>query len=147
MAVYTNKDIIYAAGIIDGEGCIDIAYNNPQMSRPYGQYYVRVTLHNTSLELLEWFKLRWKWSLRKLKFVEINHKQLYDWKLCAGRVMRFLKEIHPYLIVKKEEATIALLFNISKKVGRKGLSQEELITRKHLKQQLHESKSYGRRIA
>jgi hypothetical protein len=131
----------YAAGLIDGEGCIDIGVNHPKKgSRSRDQLYVRVGIHMTNPLPLEEFKNIWGGSIH-IRKPFINHwKQSYDWKVTCGSAMEFLADIEPFLIVKKAEARVALEFKV--RTGQeKRLTDEEVGARKSIKEKLHELKS------
>jgi hypothetical protein len=103
MANYTDMDIAYLAGIIDGEGAF-LAY----IYTIYFQLILKIT--NTDLRLLE--HLQYKFGGR------INGKNAEDtkkkWKPCyilrwsGVEAIKITKEIFPYLIVKKEHAQLFL---------------------------------------
>jgi hypothetical protein len=143
----TKETFAYVAGLIDGEGCIDIHYNKPSKTSPYGQYFVRIGIHMTNKEALEWLKVRWGGSIttrRSQYHRHPNWKQGYDWKLTSSAAIDLLRDIEPYMIIKKAEALIALKFRFGKMGTR--LNPEIWEERILLQRQLQELKDWGRRF-
>ncbi len=95
-------DIRYLAGLVDGEGCI-------ALSRPSHRCSMQLTLciamcHRPIIELLTAqyggdFRVRERTG---------NRRRQFTW-LCHGeRALNLVKEMLPYLIVKKEEALLVI---------------------------------------
>ena len=91
--------IAYLAGIVDGEGTIDIREKK-------GVYNIRI--HNTSRELIEWLKNEFGGLVtgdhdkRNRRF---GYKKSYIWiSSRAIDTFNLLKALYPFLIVKKERA-------------------------------------------
>ena len=99
----TETQLAYVAGIIDGEGCIRV--NRQGANRPV----VRVHVTNTSKLLVstleEWFG-GYVWSEDK-SYIP-NAKLRYVWEVSAIQAEEFLRLVEPYLLLKKEQARIAL---------------------------------------
>lgn len=107
-----DKINIYTAGIFDGEGCISIAkgrkgkkYSNP--NEFYHKLYVCIT--NTNERLILFIYKNYGGHLYTNIRRSPKHKLCYKWGLTQQQAEDFLKEILPYLIVKKEQAELALL--------------------------------------
>lgn len=100
-----EKDLIYAAGFFDGEGCIRI-----KKSREH--YNMEVTITNTYFPVINWFKdifggYVYIGTPEKTNFVR---KPVAKWGLTGRKAMAFLILIMPYLKQKKYEAEIAWEF-------------------------------------
>lgn len=141
----TETELAYIAGLIDGEGSIDIHFNKPSKSSPNGQYFVRVTIHITNLPVLEWLRTQFGGSIYKRKESKTNWKQGYDWKLVAGNAIQLLRKIEPYMKIKKAEALVAIDFSINKPGQKLTINQWE--TRKDKRLELQRIKNWGRRFA
>lgn len=92
----------YVAGIIDGEGCIEVVC---QQSR----YIVRVTVCQQDVRLIKWLAdhtgIKTTYRMRD----ERNKYVTYQWRVAAqDDVRRLLQRIVRYLIVKREQAELAL---------------------------------------
>ncbi len=99
----------YLAGIIDGEGCIRMFRRAPQGTRN-AAYTMYVSIANTSPLLRQWLETHlpvhvyWR-PLNGSR--NPRHKDGYSWILAGNRqVMVFLREICPYLVIKREQADL-----------------------------------------
>jgi len=102
MARYTEqKDFAlvgYAAGLIDGEGCILI-------NRQGTAYTLQVRVGMSSNKAVS---LMHKTFGGSLKINNFSH--MYTWVLCSMEAEGFLRCILPFLLVKKDEAQVAIAF-------------------------------------
>jgi len=91
----------YIAGIIDGEGNINITFFSCSRID-----HIQLRVSNTSFELINYLEktLGGSYYLRKNKS-KLSHKDLWNWILQGSMPVRTLLTILlPYLIVKKEKA-------------------------------------------
>ena len=99
------EDIIYFAGIVDGEGCI------------YAQHYkignrisATLVVGNTFKQLINW--IQHHISVGTLSCVDRkdcpNSKPIYIWICSRPDIEQVLSLILPYLIIKKKQAIIVL---------------------------------------
>lgn len=107
-----DKINIYTAGIFDGEGCVSIAKGKKgkKYSKPnsfYHKLYVCVT--NGSANLIKFLYQNYGGHIYSRVVRSPRHKPCYKWGLTQQEAEDFLKELLPYLIVKKEQAELALL--------------------------------------
>ena len=108
----------YLAGLIDGEGCIDIT-----VSKRNGQYYiqprVRITMTIVAEELMDNICNNFAGNR---EYRETNNPKWNDsitWNASGyNRACTFLRNIKNHLIVKKEQARFALWMETNLK-GRK----------------------------
>jgi len=102
----------YVAGIVDGEGSFCISKVAPQGGRirPTYRFYLQVT--NQYLPLLE--SLRETYGVGSI----LISTSAYQWIVANRQAEMVLRKIKKYLIVKKEQADIALLFR--RVVNRRG---------------------------
>ena len=95
-----QKEIIYLAGFFDGDGCIT---TSPKTN-------FRLTISNTNKEVLEIIKKKFKGNVNN-SFLPKNRKHNISWKWVIAKrtdVLRILKLIYPYLIIKKREAKLII---------------------------------------
>ena len=110
----THTEVAYLAGILDGEGCISIL--KMRMKRPYGVYWhyaLQLRIGNTYLPLLEWICERVGGKIYAQTYVTNwrgNRKQAYHWHMQGRQAANFLALVRPYLIVKSEQADLAMEF-------------------------------------
>lgn len=131
----------YWAGILDGEGCVNITTTKPKdRITPY--HFLRIMIYNSKRELLEKAKREFgcgtiqthkSWS----KVLNYQGKIIFAWGASTRDAEKCLRILLPYLFLKKKQAELALEFQEAKstKKGKmKGgvyytLSKEELAKR------------------
>ena len=128
----TLQDLGYAAGFIDGEGSIMIKRskgNRP--GRPTPEYRVVVSCANTDKRPLEWLAYKFGGSIKPYVRQTPRHKDTFTWTITAKSAVAFIKLIKPYLIIKHNQAEVAIMFQTSVKNigGIYKLSQETLAFR------------------
>ncbi len=120
--------LAYAAGIMDGEGTIEINVKNPKKGG-YGQkspwHYLRVSVANTDVGLIYWFQRNFGGAVGKpRRSSRGGRKSILTWAIVSKQASDFLKLVLPYLMVKKRQAELGVDFHDTK-CGKKGLSPSE----------------------
>jgi hypothetical protein len=122
----------YLAGLIDGEGCIDLATTkvNDQF---YVQPRLRIALTNSSRFLLEMNQLNFGGHLEDRKSKVVNHQDSTSWVISGYKQScPVLRNVVNHLILKKEQARFCLWMETNLKGTR--LQQDVLdIVREELK--------------
>ena len=90
----------YAAGMLDGEGCI---YISPGTTH---QHQLSVVFSQTDSRSLEFLAYRYGGRVRPGKVTSAG-RPTYQWHLTGKSAMDFLSSVRPYLIIKEEQADIA----------------------------------------
>jgi hypothetical protein len=94
----------WMAGIIDGEGCITCAKlrNGKRLA---------ITVTNTDLSiLLEFFEL-YGGGIYQVHKERVSRKSCWEWRISRITLcLKFLQDILPYLISKKDKAANAIKF-------------------------------------
>src|SRR3990167_8928955 len=112
---YTKEDLAYIAGLYDGEGCITLVKQiEKRRSKEYIYYNPKASIGMTNRKAIDFVAERFKGNIW---FIKKNGvwKPLYHFDISnCKRVFVFLKEIYPYLQVKKEQARIVLEFIASR---------------------------------
>lgn len=108
----------YAAGFFDGEGCIHIARN------------VRVIISGCFRPgLLDMFAARWGGKVLPAVWSNTKHRPGVRWEITGDKSHKFLQDVLPYLIEKKEQAFLGLKYRDLKRSfnvrGGKGYSEEQ----------------------
>ena len=103
MSELSVAEIAYAAGVLDGEGCILICQYKQEK-----QIVLRVCMGNSNLEMLTWFKERFGGSICKVK--QRVNLQCYSWAISSRLADRCIRTCFPYLIAKRSEAEVAMRF-------------------------------------
>lgn len=95
----------YIAGLIDGEGCLDVQITNGIYVRPR----VRIGMTKTSLFVLEMLKENHGGYLTYRETSNPNWEDSVSWELVGyGQVCSFLRNIVNHLLIKKEQARFLL---------------------------------------
>lgn len=120
----------YLAGFFDGEGCVLIADRKSRNGRKRN-YYLQVVLSQKKSDVLYQIKEQYNCFIKKY-----HGGDAYFLVLRNQHAVSFLKDVLPYLVVKLDEAILALAFyKRLNKVG-KQLTDEELIVREKMKREL-----------
>jgi hypothetical protein len=105
---------IYAAAMVDAEGCISIGAANhvTKAGTPYIAYMLRIQVANTSVKLMDWFVENFGGVVYKKKNNLNPKKPVNQWFTKGGwkAQEKFLLGILPYLLIKREQALVALEF-------------------------------------
>ena len=135
----------WAAGFIDGEGCIYLKPFKSKNAHAGYRYQPKIVVGNTEKAPLDKLAELYGGSVRLRRKPTEHHKPCWAWELSGGRaVTACIKEILPYLITgKKDEA--ALLLTVAEQMqpgGRKmtPLTLEELDHRATICEQLRQMK-------
>lgn len=100
-------DIRYIAGLFDGEGSVGI-YRNRNKDHIGFSLRTQVTQNKNSgsTEIMSYLKERFGGNVSEQKTLSGDTK--YNWQLNAGKAAKFLKEMLPHLILKRDQADIAI---------------------------------------
>ena len=130
MRTMSPTERAYVAGIIDGEGWVEYRYvqrrRNTRPGKPvYRTLIVRMEVPQVDGRLIDYMMKTTGEGNRDLKKFP-NHptfKTQHRWRACHHGVYRLLKQIYPFLIVKREKAKLIIDHydkKFSKKVFGKG---------------------------
>lgn len=124
----SNEEKAYIAGIIDGEGSIMLTrFHKKQLPAPC------ITIASTSLELLEWVKIKAGLGSIKSKknYNPIHHKDSFTYIIRYNEAILLLKEVEPYLVIEQKKLRAQLILNEYKNLTpRNGRYSEELLKKK-----------------
>ena len=94
----------YVAGLIDGEGSLEI-----QKSERKYQTRIRVCMVNE--DLIRWFQNSFGGYFSKREFENYCWNTAYVWDIHSNRLVKpFIEKIYPYLRVKKKQAEVIKKF-------------------------------------
>ena len=133
----TNEDWVYLAGIIDGEGSVQISHHPPY------NYNVTLSVVNTDKRLIDWMVDRWPAPVHASP--RSGRKTCYQWMLHNTHAASILRRVRLHMIVKREQANLALEFLDQKKSyrGRAGIPDEELVMRSDFARAVKEARLLG----
>jgi len=105
----------YVAGIIDGEGHVEFKWadrtrKNRKGSPTYRTLIVRLEVPQVDKRLIDWLMEITKEGTRDIKRYP-SHPTWNDqhrWRVGYHAVYRVLKQVYPYLIVKKQKAKLVI---------------------------------------
>ena len=100
----------YAAGFFDGEGSVGV-------EKKGGWPAIRVAVANTDHNILRELKESWGGQIYKGQRQKPQHKQHWRWRIYSRQAAEFLRDVFPYLKIKKERAGIALAIQATIKHG------------------------------
>lgn len=98
----------YIAGFFDAEGYVGIDKNN---------YILRVGISNTDYLILYMLNKFFGGGLRYLKKKKDIHRNIWQWYIVGNPALEFLKIIEKYLILKKEQVKLAIIYKEEFKRG------------------------------
>jgi hypothetical protein len=94
--------VAYIAGLFDGEGSIGIYPCGPSGYNRRG-YHLFVTLTQKDRRILDALKTTFGGSVQRAN-------TCHHWRLYANDAAEFLRLLRPYLILKREQAELAVMF-------------------------------------
>lgn len=131
----------YAAGFVDGEGCLKMSKRNPRNGRAVN-YGLLVSVVQKDARPLDWLVGNFGGQIY-LKNKKLDSSDwIYEWRVSEQRAYEFLKKIAPFLKVKREQADLLIRFQERRINARKrndpyngrfaSLSQHEIEVREEL---------------
>ncbi len=106
-----QESIIWAAGFVDGEGNIAIQrYSSTRGRRHRPCHNLLLQVAQTSLGPLEKLKELWGGRIGERKHGNPRRAPIWGWWVSGKDAAQAIAELRPYLLVKREQADIALEF-------------------------------------
>lgn len=99
---FTEREMGYLAGIIDGEGTIGYRKYWVNGGRNFA-YTAYISICNTNYKLMEWLTEKISKNDSYVRHGD-NRKPTYNWRIQGRKSMQIMREIAPYLILKREIA-------------------------------------------
>lgn len=112
----------YIAGLIDGDGCIHLDNSNDKL-------YVAIQVSMTCKEIIDLLYVQFGGGFCEIQPKKDNSKVAYQWKVRSDAAIHLLVDIFPYLVVKKEQAKLAMQFY--------SLNDNDAKTNAYFKSQMH----------
>jgi hypothetical protein len=137
------EKLAYAAGIIDGEGCIRIGkYLN---SKKEIRYRGSLIVCMTDIEAVKWLHNTLGGNLYTERSFCAKNKLIHSWVMRTAEANALLTALIPYLIVKRRQAQLLLEFSLTVKLmGKKGHSPELHAKRAQMAALSHQLNRKGR---
>jgi len=137
---------VYAAGFFDGEGWVGTSTKRRKSDGAKYPKSLRTAIGQTNKAILELFREKWDGNISKI-LRPLPAKTFYQWECKGATAELFLQDISPYLILKRREVDVVLLFRKrqlerQKIKGRNTkLDKAELIRRENLIADLTDAKA------
>jgi len=144
---FADTDLARLAAFIDGEGCITIRVNSNGRWKRGRQLLLRLQIANTDIRLILWLMDTFEMGFVHLQKRGGPRKTMHYWEVTGVDVERLLVLCYSYLIIKKEQADIAIAFQ--KLIGAFPRGRGRIIpienfeARESLKHRLHVLKKEG----
>ena len=104
-----NEFFAYLAGFIDADGSIGIVTVAKSKT-----YVVQVCASNCNRTPIDMLQQRFGGKVRTRDWKNKKWKINYEWKLTSQKAMSVIEKLLPYLIIKKEQAQIAITAQLLK---------------------------------
>ena len=103
--------LAYLAGLFDGEGSVNIFKSSGQNGSITPRYFVEISIGNTHKGVLQWVLENFGGRLTHngVQYTPNSHKT-WRWRASTQEASSILVALLPYLIVKKEQALLAIEF-------------------------------------
>lgn len=120
-AAMPKEVLAYAAGIIDGEGHIGIV----KAVIKQGVYFnLRTEVANTSSVLCEFLQTTFGGNI--VVGHRPNRKIYYRWMLASRQADEFLRSIHQYCLIKRNQVDLAIRFRLERDRSKHQAMYEEM---------------------
>lgn len=128
--------LIYAAGFVDGEGCISIYHMKKR-----NIHVLRISAPQLKPEPLYILQSLFGGKVNYLTPRKTHPRGIYKWEATSRAAGIAVQELAPYLIIKKAEAEVALQFlaRVTRRI-RNAMTEDELQERDKLRLKLSELK-------
>ena len=136
----------YAAGLFDGEGCVDIYKASVSKASKSPSFMLRVVITQKQGEIMNWLENKFGGAVQLSKR---SDNYIYRWDIRSQAAKRFLLLIQPYVLIKKEQVNLAIEYEERKskyletlkgKRGFRTLTAEEIAWRYMMKEKLSKLK-------
>lgn len=119
-----DRELMWMAGIIDGEGCIMINRIH-RKGAGHPDYRMGININVVEGQDTSMFVKRFGGKLYLMKPPTERAKPYYAWTLYGEAALAVLRTLLPFLVWKREKAKLAIRFQ-ERRVKRSRLSSEEL---------------------
>src|SRR5436305_1549913 len=103
-----DTDLAWAAGCVDGEGCVSIRTQKVGRSARL-QFALYLAVSNTDPRMPARFHELFGGSLVNKTGNQVR-RPIFEWRVFATNAGRILRMLRPYLVIKGEQADIAIAF-------------------------------------
>jgi hypothetical protein len=134
-------DLAWLAGIIDGEGSIFVVKQKRKDRMRDTNYILKVTVQSVDPYMaVECHKIAKQGSCFLNKETRENMSNTMKWQICGRKASELLKELIPFLRVKKHQAELAIQFQDTTKRHWKHMQVKDYEEQAMLYQKLKDAK-------
>ncbi len=108
---FTQAQVAYMAGIMDGEGTFYIGNYSGNRKNGDKHFQTVIAVASTDKCLIDWLKDVFGGSTRSYTPKQMSknaRKQVYRWQATSNRLLHICEEIFPYLIIKRRQCEILI---------------------------------------
>jgi hypothetical protein len=106
----TSEDKAYLAGLFDGEGSVNI-FKQSRSYMAYSAYFIEISIGNTHEGVLNWVLEKFGGRVaHNSDHRTAGSRKVWRWRASSNEAYEILVAMLPYLIVKKEQAQLAIEF-------------------------------------
>lgn len=149
--IYTELDLAWLAGFIDGEGCILLSCQKPNPKRRTVSkiWIMRVCVTNTRHDVLALIQSWFGGYIVHKRTDKAHYKDGWTWEVSGHKAKRLLNEVGPYLVLKRSQCEVALkyaktLSYSGKGYGRNPLSEMVIMERQALVDEIRDLNRRGK---
>lgn len=102
--IWTDTDLAYFAGIIDGEGNFCLHNQGTHV------FSCSLSVGNTDPRLAQWLMARFGGRLHRQQMKDPRCKLFYRWSLASRDITPMITAVLPYLVLKKDQAELMLAY-------------------------------------
>jgi len=142
-----DKDLVYFAGLFDGEGSIYInKQKGKHVARTGYNYALRVCLRMTNEQIVKDFATYFSLKAKPIPNSKVEWKPLWRAETTSNKALFILKKLKPYLRIKKAQTVLAIHFQENRPKGNRfhGRTNPELLRLERCYQQMKELNKRGK---
>ena len=119
----TERELAWAAGCFEGEGCISI---NREFQKNRTYYRLRVSLPNTDEDIIKFFQSRWPGTVH-IEKSRGNSRQLSRWILTSKKAEKCIAQLCAFFITEKYKNRAELAFQFMEAKRNRDLELEQVL--------------------
>ncbi len=113
-------NLAYVAGFFDGEGCVNFTHSGQCKT-----CVLRVMIRNTDLDIIQQIHRNFGGRIETLHHKNPTFKISYCWRIDGSRAVDFLRLIDKFVIIKKDQISVAMCWDIIRNRSRGTRRDEE----------------------
>ena len=99
---------VWAAGVVDCEGCINIAKFRGNAGKTHHYARVVVAMSLKGMRVMERMRELFGGTIHKLRDADATRAEIHQWRVIGKRALPCLRAILPHLCIKREQCLLAI---------------------------------------